>query len=99
MSSTPLIVLYCLLIAVASFLGGMLPGLFKLTHKRIQLMMSFVGGLMMGVALLHMLPHGIAEAGSVDYVVRSVVLGLIVMFFLIRVFHVHQHGHGDDARL
>lgn len=51
----------------------------------------------MGVALLHLVPQGIVEAGSVDCVLRSAVLGMLVMFFLIRVFHVHQHGHGDDA--
>ena len=97
MSNIILIILYCLLVAAASFSGGMLPSLIQLTHNRVQLMMSFVGGLMMGVAILNMLPHGIVEAGSVDYVLRSVVLGMLVMFFLIRVFHVHQHGHGDNT--
>ncbi len=88
---------YCILIVAASLIGGWLPFLVQLTHRRMQLLMSFVGGLMLGVALLHLIPHALAEARSinlsVDYVAYAVVAGVILTFFMIRFFHVHQHGH------
>ncbi|HRX81154.1 MAG: ZIP family metal transporter [Planctomycetaceae bacterium] len=88
-----LLIVYCVLIVVASLLGGWLPFLVNLTHRRMQLLMSFVGGLMLGVALLHLIPHALAEAQSVDHVAYSVVAGVLLTFFMIRFFHVHQHGH------
>jgi zinc and cadmium transporter len=52
-----LLVLYCLLIVVASLAGGWLPSLVQLTHNPMQTMVSFVGGLMLGIALFHLIPH------------------------------------------
>ena len=90
-----LIAVYCLLVAVASLAGGALPSLLRLTHTRMQLIMSFVGGLVLAVALLHMLPHAAAETGSLDWAVWAALAGLLTMFFLIRTFHVHRHGPVD----
>lgn len=87
-----LVAVYCVLLIGASLAGGYLPSLIRLTHMRMQLMMSFVGGLMMGVALLHLLPHAIVETGSLDFAAWSSVLGLLAMFLTIRVFQVHHHG-------
>ncbi len=87
-----LIVLYCSLLVMASLAGGWLPSMIRLTHTRMQLMMSLVGGMMMGVALLHLLPHAVVETNSLDYAAWSCTLGLLAMFLIIRVFHVHQHG-------
>src|SRR5262245_58742021 len=95
MPTTVLLIVYCVLIVLASLAGGALPGLVKLTHRRMQMMMSFVGGLMLGVALLHLIPHSVHEQGSVDRTAIWVLAGLLVMFLLIRVFHVHAHEHGD----
>lgn len=55
----PLVVLtyYCLLILVASIAGGMIPVWFRLTHRVMECAVSFVAGVMLGVGLLHMLPH------------------------------------------
>jgi zinc and cadmium transporter len=92
-----LLLVYCLLVVLASLAGGALPGLVALTHRRMQLAMSFVGGLMLGVALLHLLPHSLAEQGSVDRAAGWMLGGLLTMFLLIRVFHVHAHEHGDTA--
>jgi len=64
-----------------------------------QLVMSFVGGLMLGVALLHLVPHSLAEQGSIDRVAAWTLAGLVTMFLLIRVFHVHAHEHGDTSDL
>lgn len=90
-----LLLVYCVAIVVASLLGGALPGLVRLTHRRMQFVMSFVGGLMLGVALLHLLPHSLAEQGSMDRLAGWTLGGLLTMFLLIRVFHVHAHEHGD----
>jgi len=92
-----LLIIYCVLIVTASLLGGWLPFFVQLTHRRMQLLMSFVGGLMLGVALLHLIPHALDELESVehaaDHVAYAVVAGVLLTFFMIRFFHVHQHGH------
>lgn len=88
---------YCVLIVAASLTGGLLPWLVKLTHRRMQLMMSFVGGLMLGVAILHLLPHAVAKGVSFDTAAWWTLGGLLAMFLLIRVFHVHAHEHGEAA--
>ena len=90
--------IYCVLVVLASLLGGALPSRFRLTHTRLQVTVSFVAGLMLGVALLHMIPHA-AHYTSIDGTARWAVGGLLVMFFLIRLFHFHEHevgmGHGE----
>jgi len=96
---SPLAVLgvYCVLIVSASLLGGRLPQLIRLTHKRMQILISFVGGMMLGIALFHMLPHAIAYLGAnqIDRAVLCMMLGLVVMFFLLRTFHFHHHDPGQ----
>jgi zinc and cadmium transporter len=92
-----ILLVYCVVVVGASLAGGALPSLVKLTHRRTQVVMSFVGGLMLGVALLHLLPHSIAEQGSVDRATLWTLGGLLTMFLLIRVFHVHAHEHGDTS--
>jgi zinc and cadmium transporter len=92
-----LIAIYCFFVALASLAGGTLPALIRLTHTRMQLIMSLVGGLVLGVGLLHLLPHSIAETGSVDQSVWAALVGLLAMFFLIRTFHVHHHGPVDGV--
>lgn len=92
-SRWPLILagLYCLAIVLASLAGGWLPLIVRLTHTRLQLSMSLCGGLMLGIGLLHMLPHSVAVLGSLDRAVGWMMAGLLTMFFLIRAFHFHQH--------
>jgi zinc and cadmium transporter len=86
---------YCLLIVGASLAGGILPSLINLTHTRMQLMMSFVGGLMLGIGVFHMLPHAFEALGSIQQVALWLMIGLVTMFFLIRAFHFHQHGPAE----
>jgi zinc and cadmium transporter len=89
------LVTYCVLIVAASLAGGWLPLYMKLTHRWMQLAMSAVGGFMLGIALLHLVPHSYAELGNLDWTVGWTLAGLLAMFLLIRVFHVHAHEHGD----
>jgi zinc and cadmium transporter len=95
-----LLAAYCCCILLASLAGGWLPLLVRLTHTRMQLLMSFVGGFMLAIAILHLIPHAIAECDSPDQVAYATITGLLVTFFMIRVFHVHQHGHevGDGHK-
>ena len=62
--ATSQLLVYSALIICASLLGGWLPSLIKMTHTRTQIMMSFVAGLMLGVAIYHLLPHAIATLDS-----------------------------------
>ena len=95
-STTWLLVVYCALVLVASLVGGMLPLLVRLTHTRLQTAISFVAGLMLGMALLHLLPHAVEQSHSVDRTVAWVLAGFLVMFFLQRFFHFHHHDLPED---
>ncbi len=86
---------YCLLIIWASLVGGRLPSMIALSHARMQLMMSLVGGLMLAVSLFVLFSHAMAELASVDVAVWWTALGMLAMFLLIRAFHFHQHGSAD----
>lgn len=89
--SIPLILAgYCLAIMAASLLGGWIPLRLTLTHNRLQVANSLIGGFMLGVALLHLLPHALlhAKPGPVTLWMTA---GVLTMFILERVFHYHQH--------
>src|SRR5262245_31238732 len=62
----PLLGIYSVLILMASLAGGWLPQVVKLTHVKLQVATSFVAGLMLGVGILHLLPHAWHEMRSVD---------------------------------
>ena len=64
MQMETLLAVYCVFIVFASVMGGWLPTVIRMTHLRTQLMMSFVAGLMLGIAMLHMLPHAVELMGS-----------------------------------
>ena len=82
---------YSILIAAASMLGGLLPGRIALTHVRMQHMISFVGGLMLGIGVFHLLPHSLHHLRDSDQVSYWMMGGIAAMFFLLRAFHFHQH--------
>lgn len=96
MNPAVLILIYCVLIVVVSLIGGWLPTIVNLTHLRMQITMSFVSGLMLGVAVLHMLPQSTSYLHSISLVGAWMLAGVLVMFFLLRVFHVHHHGDVND---
>ena len=87
-----LLVCYSLLIVCASVIGGRLPTLLRMTHLRTQLLMSFVGGLMLGIAALHLMPHAAETLGSTGLAGIGMLAGIVAMFLLMRLFHPHQHG-------
>ena len=91
-STASLLIAYCVLIVAASILGGKLTTLLRMTHLRTQMLMSGVGGLMIGIAWLHLLPHGGALLRSHSKAGAGALIGLTVMFLMIRLFHTHDHG-------
>ena len=90
-SSGWLLAIYCALVLFASLAGGWLPLIVRLTHTRLQVAISLVAGLMLGIALLHFLPDASAQLGSLDRTVAWMLGGFLTMFFLQRFFHFHHH--------
>jgi zinc and cadmium transporter len=90
---------YSIAVVLASLAGGWLPLVVRLTHTRMQVSISLCGGLMLGIGLLHMLPHAFAALGSLDQTVLWMMGGLLTMFFLIRAFHFHQHEAAEPPHV
>lgn len=94
-----LLTIYCLLIAASALFGGFLPSLLNLTHRRMQLLVSLIGGLMLGVGIFHQLPHAVAAmsghghgpAEALNWCVGWLMVGLLTTFFMLRMFHFHHH--------
>ncbi len=101
MTSETLAALYCLAIFFASLIGGWLPRLFHLSHSRMQMAISFVAGVVLGIGILHLLPHGYFElreadpALAIDRAVWWLLIGFLTTFFLQRLFHFHTHETPD----
>jgi zinc and cadmium transporter len=90
-SSGWLLAIYCGFVLVASLAGGWLPILVRLTHTRLQIAISLVAGLMLGIALLHFLPDANEHLQSLHHTVGWMLGGFLAMFFLQRFFHFHHH--------
>lgn len=86
-----LLFIYCALVMVASLAGGWLLLLVHLDHRRLQMAVSFVAGLMLGIALLHFLPDANEQLHSLDKTVNWMLGGFLMMFFIQRFFHFHHH--------
>jgi len=97
MTPTNLLIVYCLLILLASLAGGWLLSLVRLTHQRMQLAISVVAGFMLGVGLLHLLPHALIYSRSADVVMKWLLAGFLAMFFVERFFCFHHHDPIDHA--
>src|SRR5215813_9269381 len=95
--------IYSLVIFLAALAGGSVPLLVKLTHTRMQVALSFVAGVILGIGLLHLVPHGFEELQNIDQTVGWTLAGFLAMFFLERFFHFHRHdapadlAHTDSA--
>lgn len=87
----PFIILCCVLVALAALIGGWLPLLIRMTHTRIQIAISFVAGMMLGIALLHFIPAATEQLHSLDRTMTWALVGFLIMFFLQRFFHYHTH--------
>ena len=92
-----LLAIYCALILLASLLGGWLPLMVRLTHTRLQVATSFVAGLMLGVGVLHLVPHAWEQFHSADLTMAWVLVGFLTMFFVQRYLHFHHHDVPEEA--
>ena len=90
-SPNGLLVIYCSVLLLASLAGGWLIMLIHPTHSRLQIAISFVAGLMLGIAVLHFLPDAVEQLHSVDRTASWVLGGFLARFFLQRFFHFHHH--------
>ena len=90
----PVLTLFCILIAIVSLVGGWLPLLVRPTHRRMQLAISFVGGVMAGVAVLDLLPESIEEGGAA-WTMRWLLGGFLLLFLLERFLPAHCHDVVD----
>ncbi|MDE0154124.1 MAG: ZIP family metal transporter [Gammaproteobacteria bacterium] len=92
---------YSVVIVAGSLLGGWLPSVIQMTHTRIQVAMTFVAGLILGVAVYHLLPYSLTTISG-DHAVETAVwwmmLGVVAMVLMLRFFHFHQHdfSEGED---
>jgi zinc and cadmium transporter len=107
MSPTVTLAMYCVLIMLASLLGGWIPMLINLTHRRMEIALSFISGVMVGVAVLVLLPHALAarmqaapiHEGDAHVVAHhllapmmiSLLAGFLAMFLIERFFAFHHH--------
>jgi zinc and cadmium transporter len=96
-SPTITLVCYCALALLAALAGGVLPTLFKLTHTRLQVAVSFVAGLMLGLSLFGLLSHASHELNSVHQGTAWLLTGFLVMFFLQRFLPFHHHDVAEGS--
>lgn len=88
---------YLVLIAAAALLGGSSVVLVSLGHRPMQVLLSLTGGVLLGVGMLHLLPHACLALGNdVEAATGWALLGFFLMFLLERAFHGHSH-HAVDA--
>jgi zinc and cadmium transporter len=89
---------YLLLTATAAFLGGASVSLLRLGHRSTQVLLSFTGGVLLGVGLLHLLPHAaMALDGDIEATMGWALIGFFLMFLLERAFHAHAHQAAESA--
>lgn len=102
MTAAGLLTIYCVLVLLASLAGGWFLLFIHLTHTRLQIAVSFVAGLMLGIALLHFLPDADEQLHSLDKTAGWMLGGFLAMFFVQRFFHFHHHdlpeGDPEDCR-
>ena len=89
---------YLVLIAAAAMAGGSSVALVSMSHRMTQVLLSFTGGVLLGVGLLHLLPHAALElGGNVDTTMQWALVGFFAMFLLERAFHGHAHHSAESA--
>ena len=111
---TPLVLLsvYSGLILLASLAGGWIPLLVRLSHRRMELLLSFVSGVMLGVGVLHLLPHALMQRTAalsrealavreghelIDPVLWWLLAGFLAMFLIERFFCFHHHDPPEES--
>lgn len=86
MSTTWLLVSVCGAVAAASLAGGWLSLKTGLGPAPRQLWLGFVAGLLLGLSLLHLVPHALEELAHPHWVMYGTVAGFLTLFLLLRLF-------------
>ncbi len=92
-----ILVIQCCVIAGVSLLGGVIPMRFGASHRLMQVALSFVAGVMFGLAVLDLLPEAlharsIVEGGdAIRDVALWIIIGFLSIFLLERFVCFHHH--------
>lgn len=89
MSESTRLVVYCLLVLLASLMGGYVPFMTKITHGRLQLYLSLSAGVMLGASFFHVMPEAMDMAGANFGWWMS--LGVVGLFCIERFIAPHSH--------
>jgi zinc and cadmium transporter len=94
----PTLALQLAVVAAAAYAGGSSLSFLALGHRLTQVLLSLTGGVLLGVGLLHLLPHAFLELGhDIDATMGWVLAGFFLMFLLERAFHGHAHHAADGG--
>ena len=99
------ILIFCLSIFAVSLLGGWFPMKLGPSHRAMQIAISFVAGIMFGLAVLDLLPEAIhaqtatGDGEAIGTVMMWVIFGFLSIFILERFicFHHHETPGASDA--
>ena len=86
-------------IAATSLLGGWVANRFSITHTRMQVVMAFVSGLILGVAVYHLLPHSLAAISgphAAETAVGWMMIGMVLTLLLLYLFDFHEHDFSEE---
>lgn len=85
-------------VAAAAYAGGSSLSFLSMGHRRMQVLLSLTGGVLLGVGLLHLLPHAFVQLDrQIDTTMQWVLAGFFFMFLLERAFHGHSHHTADGG--
>lgn len=93
-SAIMLLSVYFVFIFIASFFGGKLSAVMTMTHMHTQMLMSFISGFIIGIAIYHLLPHSLEYISGSDALQKAaawMLFGIVLMVLLLRTFNFHQH--------
>lgn len=96
-----LLALYAVGVFVLSILGGYLPEYVRMTHTRTQLVMAFVAGVILGVAVYHMFPHAVTAINAPDGLETALfwlMLGVLATLLILYFIDFHEHDFSDEHR-
>lgn len=78
--------IYAIALLALGLIGAFVARSFKLSHTTLQLLLSLAGGLLLGVACLHLLPHAIEANGSWFGIGMSFLVGILSVYMVLRFF-------------
>jgi len=79
------LIIACTLAVLASLAGGLLGTRSWVGPGRLHVLLGVVAGFLLGLALLHLLPHAAVEMGSVEQAMLWALAGFLALFVLQRI--------------